>query len=174
MFISIIQNEVLLSEGEAYQSTWAATANWTEGKGKNLEIDLMQENRNRDLKKLIKSMGANKTDKSIERASKAVGGVRKVMQNFDAQVAIHAKSTAHGHKSSSSDELKVLKDLHNLQPFTHKNDRKHTSFESVSSDPLYDLEEVKFNEWLKRHKKNLLYNVPTVDGDLESDESEDN
>ncbi len=44
----------------------------------------MQENRNRDLKKLIKSMGANKTDKAIERASKAVGGVRKVMQNFDA------------------------------------------------------------------------------------------
>ena len=77
MFISIIQNEVLLSEGEAYQCTWAATANWTGGKRKNLEIDLMQENRNRDLKKLIKSMGANKTDKSIERASKAVGGVRK-------------------------------------------------------------------------------------------------
>ena len=40
MFISIIQNEVLLSEGEAYQCTWAATANWTGGKGKNLEIDL--------------------------------------------------------------------------------------------------------------------------------------
>ena len=120
MFISIIQNEVLLSKGEAYQCTWAATANWTGGKGKNLEIDLMQENRNRDLKKLIKSMGASKTDKTIEHASKAVGGVRKVMQNFDAQAAIHAKSTAHGHKFSSSDELKVLKDLHNLQPFTHK------------------------------------------------------
>ena len=26
------------------------------------------------------------------------------------------------------------------------------------------------NEWLKRHKKNLLYNIPTVDGDLESDD----
>ena len=169
MFISIIQNEVLLSEGEAYQCTWATTANWTGGKGKNLEIDLMQENRNKDLKKLIKSMGANKTDKSIERASKA----QAAHANFDARAA-HAKSTAHGHKSSSSDELKVLNDLHNLQPFTHKSDRKHTSFKSVSSDPLCDLEEVKFNEWLKRHKKNLLYNVPTVDGDLESDESKDN
>ena len=163
MFMSIIQNEVLLSEGEAYQCTWAATANWTGGKRKNLDIELMQENSNRDLKKLIKSMGANKTDKLIECASKAVGAVRKAMQNFDAQVAIHAKSTAHGHKSSSSDEVKVLKGLRNLQPFTHKSDRKHTSFESVSSDPLCDLEQVKFNEWLKRHKKDLLYNVPTVD-----------
>ena len=133
----------------------------------------MQENRNRDLKKLIKGMGANKTDKAIERASKAVGGVRKVMQNFDAQAAIHAKSTAHSHKSSSSDELKVSKDLRNLKPFTHQSDRKHTSFPSVSSNPLCDLEEVKFNGWLKRHKKNLLYNVPTMEDEIESDESEE-
>ena len=42
MFISMIQNEELLSEGEAYQCTWAATANRTGGKGKNLEINLMQ------------------------------------------------------------------------------------------------------------------------------------
>lgn len=168
MFISIIQNEVLLSEEEAYQCTWAATANWTGGKEKNLEIDLMQENRN--LKKLIKSMGANKTDKAIERASKAVGGVRKVMQNFDAQAAIHAKSTAHGHKYSSSDERKIMKDLRNLKPFTHESDRKHDAFPSVSSDPLCDLEEVKFNDWLKRHTKNLLYNVPTMEADVESDD----
>ena len=47
----------------------------------------MQENQNRDLKKLIKNMSANKTDKAIEHASKAVGGVRKAMQNFDVQVA---------------------------------------------------------------------------------------
>ena len=92
MFINIIQNDILLSEEEAYQCTWAATANWTGGKGNNL--DLMKENRNRDLKKLIKSMGANKRDKAIEHASKAVGGVRKAMHNFDAQAAIHAKSTS--------------------------------------------------------------------------------
>lgn len=173
MFVSIIQNEVLLSEEEAYQCTWAATANWTGSKAKNLEIDLMQENRNRDLKKLIKSMGANKTDKAIERASKAVGGVRKVVQNFEAQAAIHAKSTAHGHKSSSLDELKILKDLHNLKPFTYESGRKHTSFPSVSSDPLCDLEEGKFNDWLKRHKKNLLYNVPTMEGYAENNDESD-
>ena len=77
----------------------------------------MQENQNRDLKKLIKNMSANKTDKAIEHASKAVGGVRKVIQNFVAQVAIQAKPNSHGHKSSSLDEVKILKDLQNLKPF---------------------------------------------------------
>lgn len=176
MFISIMQNEILLTEEEAYRCTWAATPNWTGGKGKNLEIDLMQENRNRDLKKLIKNMGANKTEKAIERASKAVGGIRKSMQNFDAQVAIHAKLSAHSHKSSSSDELKILKDLHDLKPFTCESYRKHNSFPDVSSDPLYDLDEGKFKEWLKRHKKNLLYNVTTTedDADEESNDEDDN
>ena len=43
---------------------WASTANWRGGPGKNVEIDILQENRNCDIKKEIKVMGANKTDKA--------------------------------------------------------------------------------------------------------------
>ena len=46
---------------------WASTANWKEeGAGKNIEIDLLQESRNKDIKKSIKTMGANKSDLAIE------------------------------------------------------------------------------------------------------------
>ena len=76
MFINIVQNEVLLSEAESHQCTWAATANWKGGPGKNIEIDILQENRNKDIKKEIRGMGANKTDKAIDRASRAAGGQR--------------------------------------------------------------------------------------------------
>ena len=37
--------------------------NWKGGPGKNMEADLMQENRNNDHKAAIKAMGANKTKK---------------------------------------------------------------------------------------------------------------
>ena len=40
------------------------------------EIDLLQENRNKDIKKSIKTMGANKTDLAIERSSKSCGSKR--------------------------------------------------------------------------------------------------
>ena len=160
MFINIMQNEVLLSDAEAYQCTWAATANWSGGKGKNIEIDLLQENRNRDLKKLIKKMGANKKDNAIERVSKAVGGVRKIVENFNAQMCIHPKSTEHGHTSSSSDELKILKDLRQLRPFKTQASRKYDSFPAIASDPLHDLDMQEFTKWLERHKKNLLYHAP--------------
>ena len=44
----IIQSEFFLSEAEAHQCIWAATVNWQDGIGKNIEIDILQENRNRD------------------------------------------------------------------------------------------------------------------------------
>ena len=57
MLINVVQNEVFLSEAEAHQCMWASKANWKGGPGKNIEIDLLQENRNKDGKKSIKAEG---------------------------------------------------------------------------------------------------------------------
>ena len=82
MLISTMQNEITLSPGEAHKCKWGALVNWKGGKNKNIEIDLLQENRNRDLKGLIASVRPNKTEKSIQRASKAAGGVRQIVDKF--------------------------------------------------------------------------------------------
>jgi hypothetical protein len=58
---------------EAYNCKWAATVNWKGGAGNNLEIDLFQENRNCEMKKLTTAMGANKTEKAIGQARHQVG-----------------------------------------------------------------------------------------------------
>ena len=65
---------VFLIDAEAHNCVWASTANWTGGPGRNVEIDLLQENRNKDLKKQIKAMAANKTNKAIDRSIRASGG----------------------------------------------------------------------------------------------------
>ena len=163
MLISIVQNEVLLSSREAHQCKWAALANWNGGRDKNIEIDLLQENRNADLKELIRMMGANKTEKAIGRMSKAVGGVRKIVDVFDDQASVRRKSSAHSHRSSSRDESKISSDLHKLKPFSFAGGRSHTSFVGISSDPLEDLNEESFCEWLKRHQRNIALYFPTVD-----------
>lgn len=165
MFVNIIQNEVLLSESEAHQCMWAATANWKGGKGTNIEIDLLQENQNKALKKLIKGMGANKTNKAIERASKAVGGVQKIVENFHCQASVQPSSAAHSHKSSTADELQILEDLRKLKPFTIQAGRAHNSFPNVAADPFNCLDKVAFIKWLARHKKNILYHSPVEEED---------
>lgn len=146
MLIVILQNEVFLTEAESHQSKWAAIANWKGGNGNNMEMDLLQENINRDLKKGIKCMGANKTDKSIERLSRAAGGLDEIIRNFDEQVGVKARSSSHSHKSSTYDEQQVLGDLIQLKPFLSIENRKHDCFPDASSDTLATL---KWDAFLK-------------------------
>ena len=108
-------------------------------------------------------MGANKTEKAIGGMSRAVGGVRKVVDVFEEQAAIKPKSSVHSHRSSLQDENKVLSDLHKLKPFSPVTGRSHRSFVGISSDPLENLNEQQFCEWLKRHQKNTALHFPTVD-----------
>jgi hypothetical protein len=164
---------VFLSPAQSHQCIWASTANWKGGAGKNIEIDLLQENRNRDLKKMISGMGANKTDKAIEMASRAVGGSKLIVENFDYMVYRDGRSSLHCHASSIKDEEKVSSDLRILKPFSIKPKRKHASFGNIKSNPLESLDRKKFDEWLQNHKKNLMLDAP-MDDEKEMDDEEFN
>lgn len=120
MLVNIVQNNVLLSEGLANQCVWAATTNWNGGSGKNIEIELLQENQNCDQKNLIRAMSENKTDKAITRASRASGGIREIVENFDTISQVKKNLGKHTHTSSKKDEMTILKDLRDLRPFTSK------------------------------------------------------
>ena len=173
MLVNIMQHQILLSPAQAHQCMWAATVNWSGGYGKNVEIDLFQENRNKDMKAMIKSMGANKSEKAIHRASKAAGGVRQIVDSFEKQVSMPRKSSSHSHKSSSQDEKIVVTDLRSLRPFHQVNERKLESFKNISYDPTSSFDEKKFVGWINNHKHNMLLHFPSEENDNEDDISED-
>ncbi|CAB3990787.1 Hypothetical predicted protein [Paramuricea clavata] len=75
---TIRKDKAFLTKRQAHQARWASLVNSRGGSGNNIEIDLMQENLNRELKKGIRAMGANKTPKAIERFSKAAWGQQKL------------------------------------------------------------------------------------------------
>lgn len=160
MFINIMQNDILLSEKDSHQAKWAATTNWTGGQGKNIEIDLMQENSNCCQKNLIKSMGANKTEKAILRASRASGGIKEITENIDKQLNITSNSAVHTHKSSQMDEHIILADLRDLRPFNVHIGRVHKSFPNIHKDPLHNLNKNELDIWITRHKKKLVLGIP--------------
>ena len=169
MLINILQCQVLLTEAEAHQCTWAATVNWNGGSGKNIEIDLFQENQNSEMKKMVKSMGANKSEQAIARASKACSGVKKIVESYEHQVNIHRKSSAHSHRSALKDEKIILEDFRELRPFKEVAGRHFESFQDISADPTKKFDRVKFQTWLDRHTKNMLLHYPVFDND-EDDE----
>jgi hypothetical protein len=172
MLVNIMQGQILLSPAQAHQCMWAATVNWSGGHGKNIEIDLFQENRNKDMKYMIKSMGANKTEKAIHRSSKAAGGVKQIVEAFTKQVSIRQKSSSHSHKSSVRDEKMIMADLRCLRPFHQVSGRKFDSFEEVSHNPTSSLDEEKFVAWINSHKKNMLMHFPSSENDTEDSEEE--
>lgn len=56
--------------------------------------------KHKDLKKQIKLMWANKTQKEIDHSRRASGGERQTMENFDLQVNRGVHSSSHSHQSS--------------------------------------------------------------------------
>jgi len=160
MLINIIQNQVFLSEAEAHQCIWASTANWKGGSSKNIEIDLLQEIINKTIKKSIYTMDANKSDKAIEKASRASGGQQKITENFDTQVNRAKHSSSHSHRSAAADGSKVMHDLRVVKPFNTELHRMFDSFPDIQADPLSTLNGTDFDKWLARHHKNLLLDAP--------------
>ncbi len=121
------------------------------------------------MKKLIRSMGANKTEKAIERASKASGGVSEIVEAFEEQATIRPKSGSHTHKSFADDEKLISRDLRGLRPFKEE-DRSFETFVGISHDPTHSLDKVKFKEWIDRHKKNIVLHYPATEEAEESSE----
>ena len=160
MLISIVQNDVFLSKAEAHQCIWASTVNWKGGAGHNIEIDLLQENRNKSHKKTIKTMGPNKTDNAIDKSSRASGGEDKIGENFDVQIRRATRSSCHSHRAAATDETIVMTDLRVVKPFTNVPNRMHDSFPDIQPDPLASLDQTELDKWLARHKKNLLLDAP--------------
>ena len=169
MFISILQNEVFLTEAQAHQTRWASTANLRGGVN-NLEIDLLQENLNREVKKGIKGMGANKTPKAIERLSRAAGGTMKIVKAVDSALGTKAKSSDHSHKTSLKENI-IISDLVGLKPFKYIEGREREGFPDASSDTLNTLDYTAFHEWLNRHKKNLPKRAPVDSSSEDEDET---
>lgn len=155
MMVNVAQNEILLSERESHRATWSQTVNWKGGAGKNIEADLMQENRNNDHKAAIKAMGPNKTHKAMHRATKAAGGQRKIVENFDEQTKVTPQSSSHTHRSSERDEEIIRQDLRRLRPFHFVPGRMHPSFPDGFTHPLEKVDFTELHAWLKAHMKKM-------------------
>lgn len=92
-------------------------------------------------------MGANKTDKAIDCASRAAGRQRKIVENFEQQVGRGVQHSSHSHKSSATDGSKVCRYLRDLKPFDFVPNRNHDSFPDILADPWPTLNE-EYNKWV--------------------------
>ena len=67
--------------------------------GRNICCDLHMEQLNRVVKTAIEGLGANKTEKAVQRVGKCVGKFIKIMDAYDEQAGVASVSGTHNKKS---------------------------------------------------------------------------
>ena len=123
--------------------------------GRNIEIDLAMEHTIKATKNLVNAMGANKTKKAVQRATRAVGGVQEIVHSYDKCSGVVPSSTAHTRKSSEKDEHQMISDLRKLRPFQSVPARCHSAFPDMVSSPILSINWAAFHAWLNKHRNRM-------------------
>ena len=153
IFTSIAQIECLLTPRMSEEFRWGFFCNWTGGKSKNIEDDLAQEIYNNISKNAVKHLGSNKSLNTIDKICRATSGIKEIRDNFDESVLIHKSSTKHTERSSYNDELEMINDLLELNPFNFISSRAHPTFPSIQSSPSKYIDIVEHHQWLNEKIK---------------------
>ena len=82
-FTLLAQLHFIFTPRMAHQLVWSRTVNTHGRPGKNIPCDLHMEHLNRDCKTAIAGLGANITDKAVQRVGRCVGEMVNVTDNYD-------------------------------------------------------------------------------------------
>ncbi|KAK6175941.1 hypothetical protein SNE40_014314 [Patella caerulea] len=132
----IIKTEYLLSPLQKLRVLEGSFVNVRGGVAQNVESDLVQEHSVCNQKSLIKSLGANKTEKAISRITRAADMISSICDKFDKTVNLKPKGSRHSKCISETDTQIISKSLRKLRPFKFTNGRKCNGFNNIKSLPL--------------------------------------
>ena len=166
--------KALYSEKVAHQIIHGQFVNWRGGEGKNVANDLKQEHFVKGHKTVLKDLVANKTLKAVERGTGASCGLKAISDNIDRECHIAPDYTLHTSLSKQEDEQEMIKLVHGRKPFVFTESRKHNSFPTISKSSLDQLDVVKLDSWLTKHRRKLAAcRFAEADVDLDSSDDED-
>ena len=149
--LTLYQYYYTLSPRQSHQLMWSRFLNTHNLSGHNIECDLHMEHLNRLCKNCIGGMGANKTEKAIQRAAKAIGKISEVVNNFDDITKTTSTSQKHSTPDISKDRDMILKELMSNHMFKKITGRKHASFPKIKNSIMTDVDESNLNDWIKQH-----------------------
>ncbi len=156
-FTLLLEYHVSLAPQFAEQLKWSRFINVHGRPGRNISCDLHMEHLNRIAKTAVDGLGANKTEKAIDRVGKTVGTLTETLEMFDKENHVGEESGAHTNKSSVKDMSKILEELLKMDVFKKEPGRKHNSFQNLKPNLIKTLDEGQLNEWMYQHSTNVYY-----------------
>ena len=129
--------------------TWGRFINTHGGSGHNIPCDLHNEHVNKLFKNAIGCMGANFTEQASTCMAQSITTLDKIVTNFDKQTNLCPETSAHCTKSGDHDVKQVVSVVLNRRLLDIIPGRKHSSFKTISANPLSKLDKGAMDKWIK-------------------------
>lgn len=139
----------------AEQLLWSRTVNVHGRHGKNIASDLHMEHLNRECKTCLLALGANITQKSVERVGRCLGDVVKITANFDEECGIPKESSHHSAHSVAKDMSMILAQLKDMEIFAYRKKREHSAFPGFLGNLIKKLNRVELDQWIQEQYKKM-------------------
>ena len=149
-FHTIANHSFVLSPRLSEELLWSRFINVHGIHGHNIPIDLHMEHLNRLVKESIRDLGANKTQRSLERVGRALGTVSPVLTNFDKDNEVTSKSSINKEASICKDTNMLISELLKYEVFKEHGDRTHVQFPKPK-DILHQITKDSFKKWIFEH-----------------------
>lgn len=144
----LIYQYFLLSKSEAHLVFYSMFVNTKGQLNTHIPADLQMEYIVRVIKKHIKHMFSNKTERNIERKTGALAGLSAIVNNYDHVSNVLTRSKKHSAASSFADEVSIIEDLRELKPFEPNVYSSHGHFKTIRVSALAHLDYAKYHQWL--------------------------
>ena len=153
---------------------WGRFINTHGGPGHNIPCDLHNEHVNKLFKEAIVSMGANFTEQASKRIARSISTLDKIVTNFDKQTNLHPETSAHSTKSDNHDVNQAVSVVLKCKLLDIVPGRKHSSFKTISINPLKKLDKETMDKWMKQKVMEAMkYKRLTGGQDCESSDVDD-
>ena len=167
------QVRAVLSPQLAHQVLWDRFVNTRGGPGRNIPCDLYNEHIVRLVKGVISSMGANLTEKALQRAARSVSTLHSVCKQFDSESNVPIKTSTHSTRTDKLDVQKVMRAVQDNDLLTVTSGRSHGSFKTMRLNPLWNWDREGTLQWIEKKKKDFMkYRGMTAD-EVEREEEEE-
>ena len=103
----LLAQTLYLSERKTTELKWNRTVNTSGRTGCNIPCDLHMEHLNRNLKTMLRNIGPNANNCSVDRAAKSLGVVSQVCKTFEAESSIVTTKPYSSYPSFQSDLEKM-------------------------------------------------------------------
>ena len=130
--------KALLSPHLAHQVLWYRFVNTRGGLGRNIQCDLYNEHVNKLIKGTIATMGANVTEKSLQRAARSVSTMHAVCKQFDHVSDVPVSTSAHSTREDKKDVEKVVRVVLTHKLLEQIPGRSHMKYKGIHGNPLWN------------------------------------